>query len=32
MLFDKLMLTLKTDDHVILQKDEQLILLICKGT
>ena len=26
------MFTLKTDHHVIFQKDEQLILLICEGT
>ena len=34
MLFEKLIFifTLKTDHHVIFQKDEQLILLICEGT
>ena len=33
-LFEKLVLmfTLKTDHHVIFQKDEQLILLICEST
>ena len=34
MLFEKLILmfTLKADHHVIFQKDEQIILLICEDT